>query len=234
MLINYIANILESNNYTTLPTNIRSDRFEIRLFGTKKEALREEYFVIIENVGPSENFLKEVLYGIADEIFDKITAQAEIADYFRKNCTLIICLKNVEVSSAAILEIEEDQYNFKKNVIAYSQHELESIKIKVESILHKPGLTVEHINSLINEGGGNVFRDFKMLGGSSNSYYSLLMKIFLKVPFLTYIPPEKSLHNLEGAISTSLTKKQMWLYDFNNSALLLNTDKNFDDWLNED
>lgn len=233
MLIEYLFNILINNGYLQCVSLVKLDRYRFFVFGTADPASKEEYFVILESLEKTEISLYNIFNNIADKLFDELSLQKNIAEYFPKNSTLIICCEETVCPIGLALSIEEDHYNFKKNVITYVATEIDSL---VEKIKSKDGvlrLNNEFLNDLLNEGGGDIFRTFKSSGGASKNYYSLLLRIFSKIPFLTYIPPIKSLHDLEGAIGTSMTKEQMIMYESLIAEDLLQSDKKFDLWLNQ-
>ncbi|WP_426054548.1 ABC-three component system middle component 1 [Janthinobacterium sp. PSPC2-1] len=233
MLIDYISNILTNNGYVQCLSDVTLEGYKFYVFETVDRSSKEEYFVVLESLVQTELSLALIFNEKADQLFDELSAQKNMADYFQKNSTLIICCEETACPVGLALSIEEDHYNFKKNVISYVAAEIDSIADKVKSEDGVLKLTNEYINNIINEGGGDLFRAFKSSGGASRNYYSLLMKIVSKLPLINYIPPVKSLHDLEGAISTSMTKQQVAMYESSISEELLNSDKKFDVWLDQ-
>lgn len=233
MLIEYLCNIFIHNGYRQCVSLVKLDGYKFFVFGTADSAAKEEYFVVLESLVQTELSLSKIFSEIADQLFDQLSTQRNMAEYFPKNSTLIICCEETACPLGLALAIEEDHYNFKKNIITYVVAEIYSLAEKIRSEDGKINLTNEFINNLINENGGDVFRTFKSSGGISKNYYSLLMKIVSKIPLINYIPPIKSLHDLEAAIGTSMTKEQMSLYESVIAEDLLQSDKKFDLWLDQ-
>ncbi len=47
---------------------------------------------------------------------------------------------------------------------------------------------------------------------NASNYYSLIVKLFLKLPFLTYSIEEKELIDLNGEIENKLTQHQKYIF----------------------
>lgn len=233
MLIEFICDIMKDNGYVALTNDVQFEGYDFCLFGCGPGVSKEEYFVVMESHIQSEAALSKILSELADEVFEQISAQSNVAEFFKKNSTLIICAEEQSCSTSVILSLEEDQYNFKKNVILFTKSEIESMTSKVGAMNAETVLTNERINRLIAADGGDVFRAFKSGGGGAQNYYSLLLKMVSKVPFLTYIPVAKSLHDLDGAIDTSMTKLQVDMYRGALEEELLTSDKHFETWLDQ-
>ncbi|MFL1408695.1 ABC-three component system middle component 1 [Acinetobacter baumannii] len=172
---------------------------------------KDEFFVTIESHNQSDDDAKNILENKADELFDLIFYSNIVSPFFKKNCTLILCQEYSKIERSTIFQIEEDPYNFKKNVIIYSENELNSLK----DYLSKDNnirLTNEKINQIINSNNGTDFLNFKYNQEKTDNYYSLIIKIILKLPFITYIPQEQDLENLEDEIYNSLSEKQKIIY----------------------
>ncbi|MBN0617384.1 hypothetical protein JTM18_36430, partial [Pseudomonas aeruginosa] len=69
----------------------------------------------------SDAAAQKILEEKAQELFEAISNSGKVDRPFEKNCTMLICHEEEGISRQTILALEEDQYNFKKNVITYTQ-----------------------------------------------------------------------------------------------------------------
>lgn len=222
-MIGIINNIISSNGYKLVDVEFSIDFAVIYLFCPLNLSKREEYFVTIQLNEQSDEAAMVLLEEKAQELFEKISCSSTVDVSFEKNCTMIICQFENEIDRQTILNLEEDQYNFKKNVIAYSQHELDSMKCYLaKNKINK--ITSDVINVIINSNGGKDFLEFKGALKVKRNYYSLILKIILKLPFITYSPQDQELVNLSHEIESSLSPNQFLIYD-----QLLKSDENWNE-----
>ncbi|EPM68509.1 hypothetical protein A584_17720 [Pseudomonas syringae pv. theae ICMP 3923] len=212
MLIEIMQNIFTSNGFRYSEIKPTIDGYYLSIFLPPADGLKQEYFVVIEGVKQSEATTDLIWSEIADNIFEKIRTSQAVEGYFAKNCTLILCCEKSLTPIHMILKIEEDPYNFKKNVITYTKGEITSMNQLLMKESEALKLSNHEINLLINGESGNHFTSFKERKNNVNTYYSLLLKIMTKLPFITYEPGAKFLHNLESDIEKELTKEQTQLY----------------------
>lgn len=206
-----INNILNSNGYQETDAPIRQELAELNLFKPSVDNHRQEYFLVVKLHEQSDESAKQFLEHHTQDWFDQIIISGFVGQEFEKNCTVILCHKEDQVSRATILMIEEDQYNFKKNVITYTDRELMDLLGYIdENQLNS--LNEEAINNIINEHGGISFLQFKNNNKEQENYYSLVLKSILKLPFITYLPQEQQLANLAGDIELSLSSNQLRVY----------------------
>ncbi|MDO7440339.1 ABC-three component system middle component 1 [Acinetobacter baumannii] len=208
-MISIVNHILICNGYKNIELAQFLEGYSCFLF--KPIDNKDEFFVTIESHNQSDDDAKNILENKADELFDLIFYSNIVSPFFKKNCTLILCQEYSKIERSTIFQIEEDPYNFKKNVIIYSENELNSLK----DYLSKDNnirLTNEKINQIINSNNGADFLNFKYNQEKTDNYYSLIIKIILKLPFITYIPQEQDLENLEDEIYNSLSEKQKIIY----------------------
>ncbi|MGF6514328.1 hypothetical protein ABH912_001794 [Pseudomonas sp. BT76 TE3572] len=210
MLSEILRNIFINHKFAEVPTNLNIDNYKLSIFKPLPELEKQEYFAIIESLEQSEAATHFIFDELSDLLFEKLRTLDNIESYFIKNCTLIICCEKSKTSNKLILSIEEDPYNFKKNIITYTNGEITSLNEIINT--QELNLTNEQINNIINGESGNLFRSFKEKSSNINSYYSLILKIVAKIPFITYTPAKKSLHDLDGDIEKELTKEQQALY----------------------
>jgi len=212
MIINILEKIFESNCYEKV-------NFDFSLIGAKyfiytpvAKENKEEYFVLLELLNQSNENLKLTLEDMSEYLFETIIKHGNVERHFGKNSTLIICHKENQIERMTTLSLEEDLYNFKKNVIAYSDKELYGLVnyIKEKKITN---LTNENLIKIINENNGVNFVRFKKNTKNNTEYYSVLMKFFLKLPFLTYETQEKGLSKINEDIDKELTVSQRNIRD---------------------
>lgn len=207
MLIDLLENIFLNNGYQFIQIEQNLSGFNSSLFIPKDFYAREEYFLVVEAIQPSEESTRFVLDEGADAFFEAIRSNQSIGNAFSKNCTMILCCNAGYISRELMLSVEEDHYNFKKNVIAYTIKEIQDLRAKLEASGHGK-LTSSSINKAINSGSGDAFTKFKGLGEEADNYYSLLMKIVIKLPFIKYEPARQQLDDLERSIRTGLTPEE--------------------------
>ncbi|MGK6437963.1 ABC-three component system middle component 1 [Klebsiella aerogenes] len=212
MIIDIIGNIFESNRFIKLEMKPLLERELCYVFYPERPTEKEEYFVVLQSTEQLIEKTHQNLEEKAQFIFDEINNSGKVEQYFEKNCTLIICQNEKGIDRLTALTIEEDLYNFKKNMIIYSDNELNELKRHLSGNgIEK--LTNASLKSIINENNGESFIKFKNESVNNHSYYSLLMKVFLKLPFLTYSTEEKELVNLRKEIETNLSPDQQLLFD---------------------
>lgn len=211
-MINIINNILSNNGYRRVDIEIPLDNQTFNLFCPCDEIKREEYFVTIQLSTQSDTTAQTVLDKTAQELFEAICNSGKVEQSFEKNCTMFICHEEEKITRKKILSLEEDPYNFKKNVITYTPDELTDL----ESYLSQNKIikiTIDSINNIITSESGRNFLAFKEDYLNSRGYYSLILKIALKLPFITYIPQEKKLINLNSEIESALNPHQSLIYN---------------------
>ena len=151
--------------------------------------IEETYFYSLKNI--DEYYLtcflnKEELKKNDDdnfEFWDKyVSPLQEKGGVIEKNTSLIIFLKldkldelREEELKNKIFQIEEDEYFFRKYVVAYTDQSFQK--------LNEDGLTEEKLSKkLKNE---SKFKEFQVDNYSNDEYY-LIMQLFVKLPFLSF------------------------------------------------
>ncbi|MGM3173110.1 ABC-three component system middle component 1 [Dickeya lacustris] len=211
MIIEIIENIFLSNQYKRLEFNTSHSNELFYIFYPEESTEREEYFVLLQSLNQSNDEMKLILEEKAQLLFEEIIGSDKVERFFEKNCTLIICQNDNDIDRLTALRIEEDLYNFKKNVIAYTDSELEDL-VKYLEVRSINKLSNRVLNDVINEHDGESFISFKNSSVNASNYYSLIVKLFLKLPFLTYSIEEKELIDLNGEIENKLTQHQKYIF----------------------
>lgn len=224
-MIEIINNILSSSGYKQVDIEPPYNDYDIYLYCPSEAINREEYFVTLQLHAQSDEAAKTILLEKAQILFEEISNSGQVSRPFEKNCTMFICHEEDKINRQTILALEEDPYNFKKNVITYTQPELEALlaylaENKIESI------TNAAINNIINSEEGRGFLEFKDSHKSSKSLYSLVLRTTLKLPFVTYHPQEQKLSNLSLEIRKSLSQDQNSIFSQLLDSELELTDEN--------
>lgn len=129
-------------------------------------------------------------------------------------------LLSQEIYSA---RIEENQFVAKKYVLEYEQENLIKLKEKIEDAKRYS----QQLCFLASK-YGHTLND-----KNHNSWYLLLLKMFIKIPFFNYQPEyEGSIPNLEQKINQRFSNEDQDLFDLIEEAELLSKDR-FEDFLLE-
>ncbi|MCQ1056302.1 Uncharacterised protein [Acinetobacter baumannii] len=210
-MITIINKILSSNGYQVVDIELLDNNPNIFLFSPSSNDNKEEYFVTIQLPTQSNESAKELLEHKAEELFEAISDSDKVERYFIKNCTMLICHNETFIHKETIFSIEEDPYNFKKNVITYSETELNDLKdFLTSNNINEISNSV--ISDIINNRNGQNFTDFKNTHKTIRNYYSLFLKIALKLPFIMYTPSKKELINLSLEIENSFNAQDSLIY----------------------
>lgn len=218
MLINLIDKVFLNNGYEAVNFEHSYDELITKLFKPQVAENRAEYYLVVECKKAMSQHAEKLLSEWADGLHLKVRESPKVDRVFSKNCTMIICWPELAITSKQVFQLEEDRYNFKKNVISYSSEELEDLKDK------NSDFTVMQLNELVGQGDGAYFQQFKKKSAELENYYSLLLKIFIKIPFVTYLHDSKRLFDLNLSLVTNLTQNELDLYEFS-----LGVDEGLDD-----
>ncbi len=208
MLINLIDKVFLNNGYEAVHFEHSYDDLITRLFKPQTAKNKAEYYLVVEFQNSTNQHADDLLSEWSDILHLKVRENPLVDRVFSKNCTMIICWPSNAITNKQVFKLEEDRYNFKKNVISYSSAELTDLQGK------NSDLTVVQLNELIGEGNGRFFQSFKDKSDELNNYYSLLLKIFIKVPFVTYLHDPKRLSNLDSSLVEDLSQSELELYEF--------------------
>ncbi|AZF23235.1 ABC-three component system middle component 1 [Pseudomonas sp. R3-52-08] len=183
-MINLIELLFNDSGYTRVEQIDISDARLYRRSGT----LQDEFFIIKDFTSESSEKIDE----LQSEIHSSLGSFFSSVEGAEKNTNLILIKRHQKPTPSQaislnrkISEIEENPYYFKKSVLAYTEEEIafladahnananSTLKATLEQIVHSN----EHF---IN------FRD-----NGTTSLFSIAIKIYTKLPFLTYnLKPE--------------------------------------------
>jgi len=113
---------------------------------------------------------------------------------FDRNATLLICFNGEPDHPGIIWKIEEDPYHFKKNVLCYSEEQLKELEPLINN-----DFSTGNLNKLLYD--ADKFKNMKE--NSPEPGYTLLIHLFVKLPFLKY-----SVGNKVGPTDLSVTIKE--------------------------
>ncbi|KPM67098.1 hypothetical protein HB4184_01375 [Pseudomonas putida] len=201
-MITILNNIMASNRFTLVDVDLSNQFIDFSLYKAES-SLREEYFLTIHLDNNSDQALQQFLDNTAQEIFEDIQSADKVELYFEKNCTMLIFLDSQGLNHDLVLALEEDPYNFKKNVIKFSSSELAALNAYLTSNAIA-ALTNDIINDILNANNGRDFLAFKHQNGDRHRLYDLIVRVMLKLSFLSYHPQEQKLENLTGQIESAL------------------------------
>ncbi|MCD9568614.1 ABC-three component system middle component 1 [Pseudomonas protegens] len=218
MLINLIDKIFLNNGYEVVNFEHNYDELMTSLFKPQAAEKKAEYYLVVECKEATSQHAEKLLTEWADGLHLKVRENPIADRAFSKNCTMIICWPELAITSKQVFQLEEDRYNFKKNVISYSSKELADLEEK------NSDFTLVQLNELVGQGDGTYFQRFKEKSAELENYYSLLLKIFIKIPFVTYLHDPKRLFDLDSSLTANLSKSELVLYEFS-----LGIDEDLDD-----
>lgn len=171
--------------------------------------------------------LKEKFKTNQNEAFNFICSKENINE-LKKNTSMILFVKLKSLDEknkiqSLILELEEDVYFFKKYVLLYLEQELEDLKIKT----HNTNIN-KFMKTNINK--EDLFEDFKK--EESISFYSLILKLYIKLPHLTYSDTfeTENIIDLNKKIIFELKSKDV--FDLHDELLDIDED-DIDSWIDE-
>ena len=136
-----------------------------------------------------------------------------------KNTTYIILCKyedfqkDFENLQKIIMDIEEDEYFFKKNIILYDQKAKDDLEAKIQEKENKWKL-----ENILNELFSNLHFWELRKTINTDSYHFLLCQLFIKIPFLEINITNNEIYNLQEKIESTLKSKNM--LDFTNNCIV--------------
>ncbi|UNM96412.1 hypothetical protein MMG00_00620 [Ignatzschineria rhizosphaerae] len=185
---------------------------------------QKDYFVFIEqNAGTLEHSSISELQRKLQVYTRKNFPEGDfISDHYERNSTLIIFVRSdYEIVSDStvkmIMDIEEDPYLFKKQVVFLNKQEIESLErelLVADSIEDKCKKVIEDIDAFL-----NFKNELKNNEIQQSALYSLVTKLYEKIPFLTFDVVKKDYQNLSEEINKILKERNV--LDLKNTLLSL-------------
>lgn len=178
---------------------------EIKFFTPSEELKKHEYFIVMNLKEPKEEELDILLNEDFNKIYTEVVDSVYFNNYVSKNTTAIIFIELENLNSASnnsslnkkILNIEEDKYNFKKNIITYTEKQAKEF----QELYNGEKDIRMGINKVIYDKG--KFIEFKK-NPILDSIYNFISKLQIKIPFLTLKSEEKEMESLKEKIDKQL------------------------------
>lgn len=206
----FINKLCKSNNLTVHDFDTTLDGINALFAVPNEKSANQEYFLFLMSECIDDGFIEEILVKHSETFMDRLEPLKCVDESLRKNSTLILCIESSKVSAQKLLKFEEDPYLFKKNVITYSSDELIKLTKKLNN-----DYSNENLNQLLSHNSEDSFESFKAIStlGTDNHYYSLLIKVITKLPFVHFIPNTDELESLEDFVMTKLDEPHIKLLD---------------------
>lgn len=207
MMINFLSSLFEEFQYSIVENsdNILDLSYSGIFVKNPKEPVTEFYLVIkIDDLSGITSSESEII----DEIYQRIrNIERNKSGYLglSKNTSLIILWEidshdDLDKKRKVIHEIEEDPYQLKKYVLWYTAEELEELNDVLDDNSYSS------IQDVILD--TEEFSNFKTIQNAS-SYYSLLSRIFIKIPALNVEVNVEKLYDLQEKINESLSRESL-------------------------
>lgn len=186
-MIEKIKLLFNENKYMEIDKNIGNE------IGFSKEE-KEYIFLIDYSQEDFKSFFSCDKTKSLIDYFDKLKIECSNAE---KNSSLIIFVKldkietEYDLMANQILTIEEDEYFFRKYVIAYNEEMIK--KLPNENI-------TSFINKVVTDRKIDNFRVDKF----QDKLYFLSLQLFAKLPFLEYIPEDKDFKSIQSILDDKL------------------------------
>ncbi|QEZ67967.1 hypothetical protein D4A35_03090 [Paraclostridium bifermentans] len=182
---------------------------KIDLYIPHKEEQKIEYFAVINLKKPKIEDLDKLISEDFNRMFIDIKESKNYNSYMDKNMSLIVLLEvdDMEENSdnlrltKKIFDIEENRYNFKKYVLTYDKNQASLIKEKVK---YENSIT-KCISEIIYD--TIKFTEFKN-NPNKSTLYSLVSKLYIKLPFLKLKAKEKNIESLNRKIKNELEENE--------------------------
>ncbi len=225
-MINLIELLFNDSGYYRIEQINISDARLYRRHG----ALQDEFFIVKDFTNESSEQIDQLQSEIHSSLGDFFSS----VEGSEKNTNLILikCHRAPNASqiislNRKISEIEENPYYFKKSVLAYTEEEMQLLSA---AHLENPGKSLKNtIEEIVHNNEG--FIDFRDNGTTST--FSISVKIYTKLPFLTYnLKPENQI-DLSTEINNKLLAQN--LYNIRAEALELdaNNSEAIETWIEE-
>lgn len=213
-MIELIKSIFEEKEFKIEKDQIKNQDYYFCYKNTEKKF---DFYVLLSTSNYKKKNIEEFNYW-SSELMNKIVDNYPIPG-IDKNIYMLLIMEaereNAELNKF-INNFEEDPYYFKKHVLTYTNQQKEKLKLisQNQSIVSK-------IESYVSD--KDNFSEFKKLSGNeikmADDLYSLVSKIFIKLPFLLAPIEKEELVNLREKI-----KNQINSNDLLNLELSLNID----------
>ncbi len=218
---NLIENIAENNHLKSLELNDGKLNPTVLYFEDKDDfyiIISSEYQNLLRQLELEENS-NDIDLGI-NAYLDSVKEYSNI-DVFRNrfidfnlSCIVAVQLETLENEDILkqIHKIEEDYKIAKKYILPYLNSDFELLNEKLG------GITSDNLNEKLNK---IALENSEIINNKDESWYQLLMNLFIKLPFLNYHSDSFGLTTIAELLETDLTE--------NEKTLLQNINDNYSD-----
>jgi hypothetical protein len=183
MLISLLVPLLESFEFSG--NVIEFGDYTSHLYINRESS---DYFILLDKTDIDLADLEQLYIQDLNRL-DEIIKQSDfINEAYEKNTTLILCIRNnTDLQDTSIVSnIEEDKYLFKKNILFYSSSEIDEL-----NTLFDGEYTQDKANAIMRSEDC-----FDTIKNNRPGGYTLLARLFIKLPFLSLQSHQVDLENL--------------------------------------
>lgn len=176
---------------------------------------KSDYFILLDKNNTTSDELTLLEESGLNTLDETLKQHEAVTEAYSKNTTLVLCVNSTEETEKhdIISSLEEDKYLFKKNIIFYSENEVDEL----QNLFNKD-YTLEIANNILQTTGL-----FEKLKSNKNSGYALLTRLFIKLPFLHLEMQHVDLENLSEIIAQEAREKNVEnLYMLNQQQIDIN------------
>lgn len=220
-MLDIISKLTICSNYRRIPLE---DCTDFSLFANREDSNQVSSYFVIQEITPHSP--SGVISQVQSRTFISLKNFFSENPNAEKNTTLIFLIEKDDINSNVnkeISDIEEDPYFFKKHVIQYSNEEK---KLLNENIIESdPIKSIENVLY-------NKERFLKFCSNDDDQLYSIVAKLYAKLPFLTIREIGEVAPDLSGDIAGKLTKKG--ILDLRGKLLnIVNDEVEINAWIEE-
>lgn len=208
IMLEFFNEIFKINNFDLLEFQYQG--LPLKFAYPNNNNHHQEFYVIVEFNSNNIDLSSEKINETLEELMGKVESLEYSDESTKKNTTLILCVNELNISHQDIIKIEENPYYFKKNVIMYDHSSINELKTLLNGDYSNNSL-----NILLTKDGGVHFENFKT--SDSYNYYSLLIEIVTKLPFIHYQPQNNDLQSIETFVKSDLNEQNVKLLDYINA-----------------
>lgn len=213
-----IVEIFKSFQFELMNDNL--DNKNISFIVVNQKNTKKEYFLItfFDNLDEVLEIQKEIHTRLR-----KNNKNLKLSSDWEKNTTMLIFYKTnaIPMETASyrnILEIEENPYFFKKQILSYTDNQVELYRSEQGAVKHKEFLE-EYVNNI------EKYEKFKKSNKDlSENVYALVANLHIKLPFVSLKIIKKQKQNLINDFENHLTENERAYYDFINQLEFIDED----------
>lgn len=184
-----------------------------------KDDNKKEYFIsVFTNDLESVKTVQKKIHSNLKKKWEEIGMDSD----WEKNTTMIIfynlASQDGKQINSKILDLEEDPYFFKKQVLAYTDFQVNEFNVKKGDLSY-----IEFLNSYVNDIDKHKF--FKKENKNLNeNLYAFVSNLYIKLPFLSLPVIAQDKSDVVADFHDSLNDKEKKIYDFLMELETVNSD----------